>query len=113
MRYFYTPSEHNKIYGKLYFIDHPYYRRCTLFERDGVGLIVIKRVFNTITKKVYWDALEPNLATDIYLNEGFCSFFRAHAKSSEDGIYPIFEVRKLMWELRMKPLKREEWEKFF
>ena len=40
-----------------------------------MSLIVIKQVFNPITKKVYWDALEPDLATDIHLNEGFRTFF--------------------------------------
>ena len=75
-----------------------------------MSLIVIKRVFNPITKTVYLDALKPDLATDVYLNEGFRTFFQTHAKAAEDGIYPFFEVRKLMWELRMKPLKRENWE---
>ena len=78
-----------------------------------MSLIVIKRVFNPITKTVYLDALEPDLATDIYLNEGVRTFFQTNEKAAEDGIYPIFEVRKLMWELRMKPPKRENWEKFF
>lgn len=78
-----------------------------------MSLIVIKRVFNPITKTVYLDALKPDLATDIYLNEGVRTFFQTNEKAAEDGIYPIFEVRKFMWELRMKPLKRENWEKFF
>lgn len=113
MKYFYTPKKHTKTYGKLYFVDHPYYRRCTLYEREGKGLLVVKKVFNPITKKAYWDAINPDLATDIYLNENFHAFFKEHAKPPEDGFYPIFDVRKLMWALRMKPLKREEWEKFF
>ena len=44
----------------------------------------------------------------------FLEYFRENAKrKNKDGLYPTVTVRKLMWALRMKPLKKERWETVF
>ena len=43
-----------------------------------------------------------------------CGVFPGNAKrKNKDGLYPTVTVRKLMWALRMKPLKKERWETVF
>lgn len=55
--------------------------------------------------------VEPWLAGDIYFSNGFHGVFdELSAEADPDGLYPTITVRKIMWKLRMKPLRREYWE---
>lgn len=38
--------------------------------------------------------------------------FNKHCGILENGMYPVMNVRILMYELGMKPMKKEFWEKF-
>lgn len=58
----------------------------------------------------WWGPVDPALADDIYEESGFESFFYKHAREIHNGLYPTMEVRKLMHELNMKPLKRRFFE---
>lgn len=108
MKYFYQkPEMTEQIYGETVILDHPVYKIGTLFLQNGKGLVITQRRF--LAKYVYWDALDPWLANDIYLHPKFRQFFEIHA-TEED--YPIFQVRKVMWSLRMKPLQKEFWEDY-
>ena len=89
------------------------YRRCTLFQNGSKGLAIIQEKFNPIKKTRQWSSVEPWIAGDIYLNPGFKRFFLENAaEPDENGLYPTVKLRKLMWALRMKPLKKEFWEEF-
>ena len=61
----------------------------------------------------YWGVVDPELANDIYISEGFEEYFRKFSGREKDGIFPTVQVRKLMWALRMKPLRKEFWEEDF
>ena len=58
----------------------------------------------------YWGALDPGLANDIYISERFQEVFEKYSGREKDEIFPTITVRKLMWQLRMKPLPKEFWE---
>ena len=108
MKYFYQKPEITEpLYGETIILDHPVYKIGTLFLQNGKGLVITQRRFSA--KYVYWDALDPWLANDIYLHPKFRQFFEIHA-TEED--YPILQVRKVMWSLRMKPLQKEFWEDY-
>lgn len=106
MKYHYQkPDISVQLYGSTIPLDHPVYKLGTLYSQDGRGLVITQRRFEG--KYVYWDAIDPWLANDIYLNLKFPKFFTDNATSEN---YPIFPVRKVMWALRMKPLPKEFWE---
>lgn len=116
MKYHYEPPDIVvSVYGKVVRLDwHPIYKYGTLYLQDGKGLVVTQQNFMSASpndKFCYWASVDPALANDIYLNPRFPAFFREHA--TEGPEYPIFQVRKIMWALRMKPLKKEEWEEYF
>lgn len=77
---------------------------------SGKGLSVIQEKFNSELKTKSWRELDPWLANDIYLQPGFLDYFNANAGYPVDGLYPTVTVRKIMWSLRMKPLRKEYWE---
>lgn len=107
MKYFYRkPDLYFPLYGEQIELDHPVYKFGTLYSKDEVGLIVVQKHFDC--KYCYWGSIDPWLANDIYLNPNFPSYFEANASAD----MPIIEVRKLMWALRMKPLKKEYWENY-
>ena len=111
MRYFYEPSEYKGPRGwKYYHCNHPRYNQCTLYLQGDRGLAVIQQRFNPGTKMTYWGVLDPELANDIYISSGFQSIFEKFSGKENGGIFPTITVRKLMWELRMKPLRKEFWE---
>lgn len=114
MRYFYEkPTEYYARYGRTYFCDHPVYGRCTLYLRKGRGLAVIQQRFNAPMKTTYWSELDPWLVDDIYMQNGFKEYFDKHSGKESNGLYPTVTVRKIMWALRMKPLKKYRWETVF
>ena len=71
---------------------------------------MIQQRFDPLSKHSWWGEIDPWLANDIYLNEGFPKYFIANAREAKNDIYPTVPVRKIMWALRMKPLKKEFWE---
>lgn len=115
MRYYTEPSEEwTRYYGVTYRCNHPVYRICTLYFENGKGLAVIQQRFNEKSRATFWGPIDPWLTDKIYLHEGFREYFIEHAKrKNKDGLYPTVTVRKLMWALRMKPLKKERWETVF
>lgn len=109
MRYFYSkPNVGKPLYGRAISLVHPVYKFGTLFEMDGKGLAITQLRFQS--KYAYWDALDFWLANDIFLHPKFRPWFAEHATEKD---YPIFELRSVMWTLRMKPLPKEEWERYF
>lgn len=114
MRYHYEkPSIYLSMYGRIYFCDHPVYDRCTLFEMKNCGLAVIQQRFDTNTKTTWWGELDPWLTDDLYLHEGFTTYFEKRGGICVDGLYPTVTVRQMMWALKMKPIPRERWETVF
>lgn len=119
MRYYYQkPSEYVRREGVVYDCDHPLYNRCTLFlgsaDDSGktAGLAVVQKRFDPKTKRWWWDCLDSYLSHDIYHHPDFFEVLHEHAWwPDENGLYPTLTIRQLMWELRMKPLPKEEWEK--
>lgn len=89
---------------------HPVYQAGTIYLEDGKGLIVTQQHFYQDMKSCWWGAVDPDIANSIYLSPNFRDFFMKNARADDP---PIFQLRKLMWKLRMKPLKREEWEDYF
>lgn len=109
MKYYYQkPEVTTPLYGETVILEHPVYKIGTQFIQNGRGLIITQKRFTA--KYLYWDAIDPWLANDIYLHPKFPEFFREHATESD---YPIFQLRKVMWALRMKPLPKEFWEEYF
>ena len=111
MKYYYQkPDICVRVFGQPISLDHPIYRGGTLYFENGIGLIVTQKKFDKERRECYWDAVDTWIANDIYTTSKFPEFFKSHA-TREDP--PIFELRKLMWALRMKPLKKEDWELYF
>ena len=109
MKYFYQKPENSKpIYGRRISLDHPVYKFGTLFKIEDKGLVITQLRFDS--KYAYWGDLDFWLANDIFLHPKFRDYFAEHA--SEEP-YPVFEVRSVMWALRMKPLPKQEWERYF
>ena len=107
MKYFYQkPEIYIDIYGKTVTLDHPIYQKGTKISTDGKAIIIVQQRF--INKTFFWDSVDPWIISDIYLNKNFPSFFSQYASENP----PIFQLRKIMWALRMKPLPKEFWEDF-
>ena len=111
MKYFYKkPDICVQVFGRIIDLDHPVYKSGTLYFEKGIGLIVVQKHFNPDTRECFWGAVDVWIANDIYTWKNFPEYFFSNA-SKED--FPIFELRKLMWALRMKPLPKEAWESYF
>lgn len=114
MRYFTEkPMIVVPIYGKTYSCDHPVYSKCTLFEKNGIGLAVIQQRYDPNSKTTWWGELDEWIPTMLYLHENFEKFYVERAGEPIDGLYPTVTVRQMMWAMRIKPLKRERWETCF
>lgn len=112
MRYHYTkPDLYVNMYGELYLCDHPLYDRCTLYKIGSKGLAVIQQYCKN--KLTFWDAIDPSLVDQLYLQKGFLDYFQKYASEPFKGLYPTVTVRQIMWALRMKPLPKERWETVF
>lgn len=111
MRYYTEKPELTvQVFGKPMPLDHPIYKGGTLYLENGKGLIVVQKRFNESTRECWWDTVELWLANEIYKAPTFKDFFQKNAKESD---YPIFQLRHIMWLLKMKPLMREDWEGYF
>ena len=116
MRWHYEkPSKVSKVVtnGYSYHCDHPVYSRCTLFDKDGIGLGVIQQHYDPYSKHTYWTEIDEWLNDLIAENPNFDRYFNERAGPPVDRIYPTVTIRQLMWALRMKPLKKERWETVF
>lgn len=111
MKYFYQkPDICVQVFGKIIDLDHPIYRTGTLYSENGLGLIVVQKHYDSDIRQCWWGAVDVWIANDIYICKNFREYFFSNA-SEED--YPIIQLRKLMWALRMKPLPKEDWELYF
>ena len=99
-----------QVFGEPIELDHPIYKSGTLYLENGKGLIVTQKHFIKERKECFWGTVECWISNDIYLNKNFPEYFFQNASEKD---YPIIELRKIMWALRMKPLKKENWELYF
>lgn len=115
MRYHYKkPDISLSMYGRLYFCDHPVYRRCTLFEIGDKGLAVIQQRYDEKNKTTWWTEIDSWLNDELYIHPNFKAYFDERSgPCTDDGLYPTVTIRQMMWALKMKPLKRERWETCF
>ena len=101
----------------VYLCDHPFYDNATLYFEEELedlkGLCIVQERFDLNCKISWWGPVDDKLANDILNNELFAKYFKDHAKLPENGLYPTFNVRKVMWALKMRPMKLQEWEKRF
>ena len=97
-------------YSKVYSCNHPLYNKCTLYSWGEFGLAVVQQRYNEHEKISWWGPIDPWLSNDIHAEPKFREYFNTHADLPKDGIYPTVEVRKLMYALDMKPMKKEIWE---
>lgn len=113
MKYFYEKPKDWVNAGRRINCSHPMFSTATLFQNGSKGLLIIQERFNENTKTRWWSSIEPWIAGDIYLSDGFDDIFEKYAgEQNDDGMFPYIKLRKIMWELRMKPLKKEFWEEF-
>ena len=114
MRYhFEKPELYLSKYGTTYLCNHPVYFTCTLYKISDKGLAVIQQRFDRTTKHTWWGELDPWLTDSIYLHPKFKEYFNKRAGECKDGLYPTVTIRQMMWALKMKPIKREQWETLF
>jgi hypothetical protein len=101
------------MYGRSYICDHPVYSKCTLYQIEDKGLAVIQQRYDPVTKRTWWDEIDPWLTDELYLHFNFREFFDKRAGEPINGLYPTVTIRQIMWALKMKPIKRERWETCF
>ena len=112
MRYFYEPVEAEPEFGIIYHCDDELFDLGTLYLSDNIGLIVVQFQIDPVNKTFKFGPIDPGLANDIFKQPGFREFFLRFA-DKPDGArrYPVMNVRKVMWSLRMKPLRKDSWER--
>ena len=114
MRYHYIlPRFYTHITGITYECDHPVYSKCTLYLIGKKGLAVIQQRYDSVTKSTTWTDIDPWLIDEIYVNKNFKRYFDKMSSLPKNGIYPTVTVRKIMWALRLKPLRKDIWETVF
>lgn len=74
---------------------------------------MIQQRYDSETKHTYWTEIDTWLTDKLYLHPHFLEYFNQRARTPIEGLYPTVTVRQMMWALKMKPLKREEWETTF
>lgn len=94
---------------------HPLYDNGTLYKtKDGRGLVVVQLHYAPKMKVAWWGPIRMDLMYSILSHSKFKEYFDTHAaKKDEDGSYPTFPIRKVMWWLKMKPLPKSAWEQGF
>ena len=114
MRYHYEkPTIFLSMYGNTYYCNHAVYSNCTLYQIEDKGLAIIQQRYDRDTKTTWWGEIDPWLTDAIYLHPKFKEFFDKRAGECTDGLYPTVTIRQIMWALKMKPLKKEQWETVF
>lgn len=114
MMYFYEkPDDWERGSALVVKSNHPLYNKCTLYMSDDIFrfVAIVQQRFNPVMKTTWWGPVDPWLADDITHQRGWCDWLEEHAlEADKDGLYPTYTIRKVMWALRMKPLRREIWE---
>lgn len=109
--YYKRKTDSNRLqHAVVYKCNHPLYSTCTLFKSGEMGLAVVQKRFNPDLKVSWWDVIDPWIANDMYEEKGFYVYFSKHAGFPVNGLYPTVDVRKMMYALNMKPLKKKYWE---
>lgn len=98
---------------RCYICDDPRFNSCTLFERDNIGLAIIQQRYNANLKCTWWGPIDKALEKEILLKPEFKEFFEANARAPINGLYSVFELRKVMWAIGMRPLPKAIWETKF
>lgn len=102
MRYYYKkPNDYTVTKARTVTTDDELYSQCTLYEVKGRGLKVVQLRFNPKLKVFFYGPIDDYLIDDIFSREGFLELL-------SEPPYKTIEVRKLMWKLRMKPLKNSQ-----
>lgn len=113
MRYYYKRQnlipEHGAVVGGE---ETDIFRHYTEFKEGDRRIGVIQQYFDPIDKKCWWDSIDPAIAEDIFKQERFAKWFKEKAAPADISC-PIVKLRTIMWELRMRPLKKEFWEGYF
>lgn len=111
MRYYTErPGAMSRIRRYRYKCNHMLYSECTLLQDEEKGLVIVQKRFNARLKIFWYGPVESWLMDEISRQPGYTSYFDEHAEKPSDGIYPTVTVRQIMWALRMKPLRKDEWE---
>lgn len=113
MRYYYEkPEEWTMVEGRVISFLHPLYNKATVYiDRNTHGVAVVQQRFNPKKKVMWWGPIDPWLVDDIASQSEFKDWLQKHSASKdENGLYPTFTVRELMYAMKMKPLKREIFE---
>lgn len=91
----------------LYECNHPLYSQCTLIKKGELGLAIIQNRYNRKLKIFWYGPIESWLADEVQRQDGFDAYFAKNAAKGTDGLYPTVEIRRLMWALKMKPLRKD------
>lgn len=113
MRYYMEKPKGAKRHS-VYFqrCDHPMYNSCCVYEvGEGKGIAVVQQRFSPKLKVLWYGAPDSWIMDEVIKNAGFADYVFEHAQECKDGLYPTMTVRQVMFALKMKPLKREWWEK--
>ena len=111
MKYYYEKPENWISAGRIYYCDAPTYNYCTLFRNGNVGLAVIQEHYSKDKKARWWGPVEPWISGELWRHKDFGKFLIDNSgEPNEKGVFPTIQLRKLMWRLRMKPLRKEFWE---
>lgn len=97
----------------IYKCNDALFNSCTLFRSGEKGLAVIQQRFNSDLKISWWGPIDPWLVDDIFGLPEFEKYLAKYADYPDDGIFPVVEIRKLMYALGMKPMKKQFWETGF
>ena len=74
---------------------------------------MIQQRYDADTKHTYWGEIDPWLNDELYLHPKFYKYFKERAAESDNDIYPTVSIRQIMWALKMKPMRKEQWETCF
>ena len=91
----------------LYECDHPLYSQCTLVRHGELGLAIVQKRYNRKLKIFWYGPIYSWLADEVQKQEGFAPYFAKNSAKCTDGLYPTVEIRRLMWALKMKPLRKD------
>ena len=111
MRYYTEkPKDASNTRRYTYECTHPLYSKCTLIRKNEKGLAIVQMRYNTKLKIFRYGPIDSWLAEKIVSQDGFEVYFAKHAEKPSDGLYPTVTSRQIMWALRMKPLRKADWE---
>jgi hypothetical protein len=98
----------------IYCCNHPQYSKCSLLKIGEIGLAIVQLRFNSGTKHYWWGEVDSDIIALLYVNPGIKPYILSNGdKADTNGLYPTVNIRRLMWALRMKPIKKEPWENTF